>query len=111
MCASNPLATAEQQLGPDWTLMRDGQKDGESYDYDDDDDDHSSTSPPFPPSTTATHPLVFFITVPTLTKYLEEQLQEKSVVGIDPKVHSAKFVGALRKALSKKSIILRPLGQ
>jgi len=50
------------------------------------------------------------VVVPPLTKYLEHQLPPQSVVGIDPKVHSAKFVGTLQQALSKKGITLRPLG-
>lgn len=48
--------------------------------------------------------------VPNLTKYLEERLPAKAVVGLDPTVHSAKFVTSLLKTLTPKRIAIRPLG-
>lgn len=49
-------------------------------------------------------------TVPGIAAYLKETLAPRSVVGLDPTVHPAKFVKALAKALAAKDIRLRPLG-
>lgn len=101
---------AEQQLGPEWTLMRDGQKGGRQLlcvmPYTPKNDCHS---PPLVPCLSPPlSPLAF--PVLNLSNYLKETLPEGSVVGLDPRVHPIKFVTSLAKTLAPKKITLQPIG-